>query len=365
MRTSEVDTLYISRKFRVLSFFAAIAVVFIHSATMTGMEDQAAWCRSVIDIYRNRITCWAVPFFFVTAGYWFSQGGYMRRRQTYLVFLKNKVRSLIIPYTLFIVIAFVVSMPAVVSANIIAQRPILANTLFAEKSLFDAFNQMFGLTILFPKPLGVMWFIRTLFIVFLFAPAYRFLAQRCAIFFPIGMILFFGFIPEFDIPYFPIWFNLAIWFYLGLWIGVVRGGNLVKAKASIWVPILLLAIGCLWGFKIVSFQWLPLSGMVVKLSFILGIWFMYDYVDCYLPTNLPKFLTWSFWLYCTHNMIVLYAIAFSRWVFGRSDVVICILPLFVCAFTIVLSLLIAKFLEKKVPRVFTVLTGGRIYGIKK
>ena len=40
MRTGEVDTLYISRKFRVLYFFAALAIVLIHSGIM-------AECRSL------------------------------------------------------------------------------------------------------------------------------------------------------------------------------------------------------------------------------------------------------------------------------------------------------------------------------
>ena len=85
MRTGEVDTLYISRKFRVLYFFAALAIVLIHSGIMAGMDKQAVWCRSAIDIYTQRLTCWAVPFFFAAAGYWFSQGGYMRGKQSYLI----------------------------------------------------------------------------------------------------------------------------------------------------------------------------------------------------------------------------------------------------------------------------------------
>jgi len=38
MRTGEVDTLYISRKFRVLYFFAALAIVLIHSGAAKNAE---------------------------------------------------------------------------------------------------------------------------------------------------------------------------------------------------------------------------------------------------------------------------------------------------------------------------------------
>ena len=83
---------YISCKFRVLSFFAALAVVLIHSGIMAGMDRQAEWCRTVVDVYTQRLTCWAVPFFFAAAGYWFSQGGYMADRQTYAMFLRKKIK---------------------------------------------------------------------------------------------------------------------------------------------------------------------------------------------------------------------------------------------------------------------------------
>jgi len=359
MRIGEVDAMYISRKFRVLYFFAALAIVLIHSGIMAGMDKQAVWCRTAIDIYTQRLTCWAVPFFFAAAGYWFSQGGYMRGKQSYLIFLKNKIRSLVVPYFLFILIALAVSLPALMAANIIAHRSIWTNTVFSEPSLYEMLNKTFALTIAEPKPLGVMWFIRTLFFIFLFAPLYKVVARYCSVLFLIGVVLFEIFIPGYDFKHFPLWFGAAIWFYLGLWLGVARRGSLVKVKAPIWVPFLFLAIGFLWGVRVADFQGIPHVDMLVKLCFILGIWFLYDHVDRYLPANLPEFIMWSFWLYCTHNMIVLYVIAGGRGLLGRSDAVVCVLPVFVFLISTTLSLTAAWLMDRKFHKAFEVFTGGR------
>jgi len=356
MRIVEVDMMYISRKFRVLAFFAALAVVLIHSGIMPGMDSQAQWCRMAVDIYTQRLTCWAVPFFFMAAGYWFSQGGYMRGRQTYLGFLKSKLRSLVVPYFLFILIALVVSLPALMSANVLAHRSIWTNTVLAEPSAYEMFNKTFALTIAEPKPLGVMWFIRTLFFVFLFAPLYKIVARYCSLLFLIGVVLFEMFIPGYDFEFFPLWFGAAIWFYLGVWIGVFRKGTLVSVKVPIWVSVLLLMVACLWAFGLLS---LPHGGTIAKMCFIVGIWFLYDHIVSHLPQRLPKFVEWSFWLYCTHNMVVLYAIACGRGMLGRADAVICILPVFVFLAATIISLTVAWLMKRKCHKAFEILTGGR------
>lgn len=351
-----MNNMYISRKFRVLYFFAALAIVLIHSGTMAGMDKQAAWCRAAVNIYTQRLTCWAVPFFFAAAGYWFSQGGYMHGKQSYLMFLKNKVRSLVVPYFLFILIALAVSLPALMAANIIAHRSIWTNTVFSEPSLYEMLNQTFALTIAEPRPLGVMWFIRTLFFIFLFAPLYKVVARYCSVLFLIGVVLFEIFIPGYDFKYFPLWFGAAIWFYLGLWLGVFRKGALVAVKAPIWVPMLLLVIAYLWAF---GFLPMPYGGVIAKMCFIAGIWLLYDYVDSRLPQRMPKFIEWSFWLYCTHNMVVLYAIACGRGVLGRADAVVCVLPVFVFLAATIVSLSVAWLMDRKFHKAFEVLTGGR------
>ena len=253
------------------------------------------------------------------------------------------------------------SLPALVSANVVAHRSIWTNTVFAEPTIYDSLNQIFAFNIPEPKPLGVMWFIRTLFFVMLLAPLYKIVARRCVALFPIGVAAFLLFAPDFDFPHFPMWFGASIWFYLGMWIGVAYDGRLVYVKAPMCVPLLLLLVGVLWGCRLISFKWLtPFDGMTVKLCFIVGLWLLYDHVVRMLPDRLPRFVSWSFWLYCTHNMVVLYAIACGRGVFGRSDVVVCMLPILVFVTATVVPLSVAWILYRKAPRLFSVVTGERV-----
>jgi hypothetical protein len=74
---------------------------------------------------------------------------------------------------------------------------------------------------------------------------------------------------------------------------------------------------------------------------------------------MPKFIEWSFWLYCTHNMVVLYAIACGRGVLGRADAVIYVLPVFVFLAATIVSLSVAWLMDRKFHKAFEVLTGGR------
>ena len=58
-------------------------------------------------------------------------------------------------------------------------------------------------------------------------------------------------------------------------------------------------------------------------------------------------------------MIVLYAIACGRAVFGRTDAVVCVLPVFVFQAATIVSLSVAWLMDRKFHKAFEVLTGGR------
>ena len=59
---------YLSRKCRLLSFVAALAVVAIHSDCTFVLDNPARWNVFVERLFCQRLSKWAVPFFFLMSG---------------------------------------------------------------------------------------------------------------------------------------------------------------------------------------------------------------------------------------------------------------------------------------------------------
>ncbi len=67
----------ISKKVCWLSLMAMTGVLFIHSNAVGTLTDPATWNSIVQRIFTRSFTAWAVPFFFMTSGFWFARGGYV------------------------------------------------------------------------------------------------------------------------------------------------------------------------------------------------------------------------------------------------------------------------------------------------
>ena len=122
----EVDKQF-SRKIRVLSFVAAIAVVLIHSNTYgTNASD---WNVFVQTLLSKGITGWAVPFFFLVSGLWFgrSTNGIDMRRfvsREYGPMLRKKFKGLCLPYVIWCVLGAIIQLPILCFANHVAKREV-------------------------------------------------------------------------------------------------------------------------------------------------------------------------------------------------------------------------------------------------
>ena len=221
--SNERDVSYISRKMRVLSLFAAFAIVFIHSGCLAGLELQSVWCQQLVDICTQKMTCMEI------------------------------------------------------------------------------------------------------------------------------------FYPGCDIPHFPIWFGAALWLYLGMFFGAWGRGALLRRVGFPWpVAVVMSALAIT-----TSFLHFPCSGFVTKLLFIAGIWYLYDAIEGHLPEKLPQVFYWSFWIYCTHNILMTYVLAGLRFAFGKSDIVIACLPFVATSIVLACCILMAFGLNRIYPRGFAVLCGGR------
>ena len=154
----------LSNKFRNLGFVAAWMMVFIHVGGPAA-RDGAAWWFAEIVKYGFSVV--AVPFFFVTSGYWLA------RNYQYADAVRKRVRSILVPYLLWSAIFLAFSKTLQVAANLRAHRTLMENVFVA-----DQIWTWFGLDLTVQPYCVPFWYLRTLFLLTLVSPVIVFAAKR-------------------------------------------------------------------------------------------------------------------------------------------------------------------------------------------
>ena len=361
---SDIGIYNLSRKCRALSFLAAVAVVAIHSDCTFVMDSPAPWNLFIQKLFCQRLTKWAVPFFFLLSGMWFGRSAYVKGQAGWWEFYIKKVKSLFIPWMLFAVIGVVVITPLLAINNHVSHHPLFERSVFGFSGIWPILDHTFGITIPEPNSAGFLWFLRTLFVLFLFAPLWRLLVKISPWIFLVGFICL-KFFPNCDIP--CLYFGASYPFFLGIFLGAYQDSVLMRLKAPRHVSYLILLIGValavmLAGIDARYWSAFPLAGLYNHCAPLLlgaGIWFVYDEAEAHIPRKLPEWTQWSMWLYLTHNFIAAWFLASMRFVLGKSDCMMVWLPFVNVVVATTLSLLIGKLLRRMSPRTFEVLCGGR------
>lgn len=362
----DFDIGYLGRKCRVLALLAAVAVVAIHSDCTPVLAAPATWNVFVESLYCQRLTKWAVPFFFLLSGVWFARGAYARGDAGYWDFLNGKWRSLVVPWIVFAIVGVVIGTPLAVANNYLAHadRGLLTNTVFASGSVLEMVDKIFGITMPEPRQAGFLWYLRTLTVLFLFAPLWRFLLKLSPWLFLAGFacLQVFGV----DIP--CIYFGACHTFFLGVFLGGFKDSLLLRKKFPGLLAVVILGTGVTlavlwagvdagyWNFPYSARLWRQLLPLVLGC----GIWLVYDSIEHHIPRTLPRFVNWSMWLYLTHNIVGGWFLAGMRYALGKTDMVTVWLPLANIVFATSVSLGIGWFLSRKSPTAFEVCCGGRV-----
>lgn len=261
------DKLYlkieISEALRIISFIAAICVVMIHA------NVDGKW-----NFMCGTLTGWAVPFFFACSGFFFGIGDFVREGG-YVSFLQKKFYGLFVPYVIWIFIALVICMPLVMVNNCLQGEPLFSRTVLAESGLFNVLDATFAILRSSPKPIGVLWFVRALLILFILAPVWRMLARMSLAWVFVVMYAYFGFkCPLINFHGFELRIGIASYFFIGLAIAVYTPRS--------------------WLFK----------GADKHVEFV--------------PGPLMELCSLSFWVYVTHNLFLQYIIAIGHFAFHKS-----------------------------------------------
>ena len=158
----------LSNKFRNVGFVCALLVVAIHVGK-TDIACSAAWW--MYEIMGGGLSACAVPFFFLASGYFaakdFDEKGYWGTA------LAKRVKSLLVPFVLWSVVFFVEIVFLRGMQNLMHGEPFGWRWAFTSNALFELSGlNPFVMPTSFP-----LWFVRSLFVIFLILPMFEYLSR--------------------------------------------------------------------------------------------------------------------------------------------------------------------------------------------
>ena len=339
-----------SQKIKNMSIVCALFVVTIH---VSWARESVCLTWLINELVAQGIARIAVPFFFVISGYFlaahFDEEGWWSHET------KKRVRSLVVPFFLWNILAFLMYLPQSLLKDYVEQEPIgsyiTQNWLWTRVLGFD----------LSTTPLdGPTWYMRCLFFFVLLSPLFKIGIRRLRI----GWILFAFFVAR--IPRFLLndpesfwtgFFNLGglslgdiFYFFVGIYL---RDFKIQIRSKPLFVVCAVYSIGFLVARTILHAYGMETPFGIGSL-FLPAMMYVIWYV---MPScSLPKWLaSCSFPVYVLHIIILRPVVA----VLKRCPLDAQIKSILACIIGIVASIIVTNLLRKYLPRVSNFLFAGR------
>lgn len=363
---------YTSRKFSILSTFATIAVVIIHSNTLETYRESALafGIGNAIAFLQH----WAVPFFFMTSGFFFDRAFVDKSIvKTYSPFVVKKIRSLGIPYLLWgSVIGFLLMTPLKMIVNHQQGVPLYSGTIFSVEGTWNIIDSVIGISGY--NFVGALWYVRVLLIAFLIAPIWIGLRKLSRWLMPLvgfGLILVFSAVSggggeECGEKFGEFYLQVSSfgWILLGMAVSAFRLEELkvprgiIISAAFLWV--IMSAIVIVNRFELAPWNSVLCIWFRIAPIFLIIVWWgLSDCAIAMFPEKLPEWFNYRFWIYCMHHPItawvggIVYAVV-GHGISGRIIVQCVQAPM-----TILGCVVAAALVKRLAPKTFAVLCGGR------
>ena len=327
---------WLSNKFRWLSLIATWAVVCIHSRTdrwAVGVDDYASRIEThVADLFH-----FAVPLFFVISGYMFVHS---YEKHGWGDLLRHKFRSLYVPMVIWSVLGLVLCLPIRVYSH--HDVPTILEVCKLPLMLFRSESAHF-------------WYVRALIVWFVAAPLVAYVARRtwCAWLLMVSALL----IPS-DSLAARLHVPVAVVFFL-------LGTQLVRVKcdrSAHWgvVGSLVCIVGLILSFLFKVQVSEHYFSVLLEPLFMVGLlWCGYDVVDAKVHIGkFPEGLNVLFFVYCMHLMTLCWCGGIMRVVLGNSPAAR-VLGYFALGQTIWFDVWVANGMKRHLPRMYSLLSGGR------
>lgn len=321
-----------------LSFMMACMIVWLHSTP----EGNVSLLLKITRITNSFCSC-AVPFFFFISGYLFFINYRPEAAKNKLV---TRFRTLLVPYVIWNIIAsfcwFLIAW--------------VANYEYVESiSRYSSFSEYLYL-FLFSGHLSIFWFIRNLIVYTVLSPCFYYLLLNKAYGILIVVITL---IASLIIP--MSYTNLLYWisiYLFGCLVGIHRKEWIINSSLSNTSKFFVIL---LWLFCFITSIFTAKNELFTLFRFLspISLIIIYDYFSFTKHFSPCRYLHYSFCIYAMH-WIPLYVVQTyhsKHTIFQFDDyIVYYLLPIFY----ILISLFIGYYLESKTPKLYSLLTGGRV-----
>lgn len=357
-----------SKRITSLRYLLAVLVAFIHNNYTaqkllesvgenggTPLFCPNLFTESVQFIISYGLGACTFPLFFLFAAYLQAM-----KQDRYSVLLKKRVKSLIIPYCIWIGIYLIYQIfGKLIISKIMPSVLVHPNNVVSSWGGLDWIHYIFGYGKTNNNPLaaGQFWFLRDLIILVFISPILKLFVNKAPVsYFIIICILYFSGIPVLFVQ------TEALFFYsLGLFWGLLDFELFDFVDRITWVESILLFVFVLLGIK--TFQYNPFILKITALaSAIILLKFSKNIIHRQKVFQASEYLAnYSFFLYAIH-MPALLLLLQTLWLhfLPMKSPFFCLFEYFGVTFlTIIIGTSIGILIRKICPPLFSILNGGR------
>ncbi len=341
-------TKYNSQKLSVLSLLMIVLVIYIHGYYLE-VEDypiSMAFQKVVIGFANG-----AVPLFYGISGFLFFKS--VDSIKDCLPKICRRFHTLLIPYIIwnlvfvcwYLALTYLPGVSSFVNSNLAEMFPYegILGTLYT----------------LFIEPIGFhLWFLRDLLIFVMLTPILYWGIKKTGWWFLLVVLLLTGWIFRFWLTSFVFGATIAICNNKG-----VLDNTVNKKRTSLWL-ILYCLVALNNAFPIVNSPGVigDYYAQFAALISIIAIWKSYDWVYSACPRTLEMFLKYTpytFFIYLFHEPAFNIIKKLGLKVLGVNDLTLTFLYLINPIIMCVVAICVAKLAQRYIPRVYSVLVGGR------
>ncbi len=343
------------KKKTVVSYWLSVLVFLIHISSFAQYDLTQSPKTYFISVLVSSLGQFAVPLFFILSGSLFF------RNYTSDVFfnkISKRFKTLVLPYLLWNFVGMVFAIVAT----------IFFSNYFVGREMFEFSVESFIKGIFFYGQNGPFWFIADLIIFVLLSPIINYLLKFWKLSLFVLVLLY-----SYDVlPNFIFANSSACLFYF---IGAILGSqkfSLLQQEWSFLIKVVacVIFVACIGVFCVNkmttvfyslnygAFLWGNLIFQIVKLFAAFSFWIMFDFFKSCVNFE-KKYYNYSFWVYALHINISaviakLFYLCFSKNpLYSYLNFVV---TLFVTLFIINM---LASFVQSKLPRLYSLLSGGR------
>ena len=329
---------YLSEKIKILSFFQTALIVILHS-------NMAMLCTGSVSFIQQAITAEvariAVPLFLMISGFLFFIN-YNGILNDYKRKLRERTRSLLIPYVLFLLCGSIAMF--------------LIGRVYTVEAFISIIKKGLFLT---PPVFYPLWFLRDLYIMVLFSPLVYWVVKKVQLLLIIPIIVW-------ALGKNPFVFPCAeaiLFFCIGAFL-TTKVNILEKTMHKGTLPTLLLWLFLCFLNTYISKYVTPMPYITHCMIILLGvyaIWILYDklYPKFSEHVKNSKIYKYTFFIYLLHEPILTIIKKTGLFLFGDSSLAVGSIYFIAPILTILAVYGIGLVLNTYSPRLLALITGGR------